>query len=60
VDCAELLSFGTPQRVKDAVRRLLDIGGPGGGFIIGDSSCIMATTPLENVLAFYETVHAQG
>jgi uroporphyrinogen decarboxylase len=59
VDCAQLLTFEKPDKVRDEVRRLLDIGAPGGGFIIGDSSAITPNTPLENVLAFYETVHSQ-
>jgi hypothetical protein len=57
VDCSQLLPFGSPQQIRDEVRRLLDIGAPGGGFIIGDSSSILPGTPVENVLAFYETVH---
>ena len=60
VDCAQLLTFGTPATIRDEVRRLLDVGAPGGGFVIGDSSCIMPNTPLENVLAFYETVRQSG
>lgn len=60
VDCAQLLTFETPQKVREEVKRLLEIGAPGGGFIIGDSSEIMPNTPLANVLAFYETVWAQG
>lgn len=57
VDCAELLTFGRPEQVRDAVRRLIDLAAPGGGFIIGDSSQVMPDTPTENLLAFYETVH---
>jgi len=57
VDCSQLLPFGTPGAIRDEVRRLLDIGAPGGGFIIGDSSQILPMTPVENVLAFYQTVH---
>lgn len=56
VDCSQLLPFGTPQQIRDEVRRLLDIGAPGGGFIIGDSSSVAPNTPLANVMAFYETV----
>lgn len=56
VDCSHLLPFGTPQQIRDEVRRLLDIGAPGGGFIIGDSSSVAPNTPLANVMAFYETV----
>jgi len=56
VDCSQLLPFGTPQKIRDEVRRLLDIGAPGGGFIIGDSSSVAPNTPVKNLLAFYETV----
>jgi hypothetical protein len=56
VDCAQLLTFGRPGEIRDEVRRLLDIGAPGGGFIIGDSSQINPNAPVENVLAFYEAV----
>jgi hypothetical protein len=35
----------------------LDIGSAGGGFIIADTSQITPDTPVENVLAFYQTVH---
>ena len=60
VDCSQLLPYGSPQQIRDEVRRLLDIGRPGGGFIIGDSSNITPNTPLENVLAFLETVREQA
>lgn len=57
VDCSQLLPRGTPAQIRDEVRRVLDIGAPGGGFIIGDTSQITPDTPVENVLAFYQTVH---
>ncbi|MBN1807835.1 MAG: hypothetical protein JW909_02125 [Planctomycetes bacterium] len=60
VDCSQLLPFGTPQEIRDEVRRIIETGAPGGGFIIGDSSCILPVTPVENVFAFYDTVHEYG
>jgi hypothetical protein len=57
VDCSQLLPFGKPEQIKNEVKRLLDIGAPGGGFIIGDSSNVLVETPVDNLLAFYETVH---
>jgi hypothetical protein len=56
VDCSQLLPFGTPAQIRDEVRRTLDTGAPGGGFVIGDTSQVVPTTPVENLLAFYETV----
>jgi uroporphyrinogen decarboxylase len=57
VDCSELLPRRTPARIRDEVRKVLDIGSPGGGFVIADTSQIAPDTPVENVLAFYQTVH---
>lgn len=57
VDCSQLLPRGTPATIRDEVRKVLDIGAPGGGFIVGDTSQITPDTPVKNVLAFYQTVH---
>jgi uroporphyrinogen decarboxylase len=57
VDCSQLLPRGTPAEIRDQVRKVLDIGSAGGGFIIADTSQITPDTPVENVLAFYQTVH---
>ena len=57
VDCNEILPFAKPAEVREHVRRLLETGAPGGGYIIGDSSYVTPSTPEENVWAYYETVH---
>ena len=54
VDCSQLLPFGTPQEVFDAVRG--DIRQAGYGYFAGSSSEINNEVPLENVLALYEAV----
>lgn len=51
-----LLRKGTPQRVKEGVKELLNIMAPGGGFILGPSHKLKVETPVENVLAMYEAV----
>ena len=56
VDCSQLLPFGSHTEIRDEVRRLLDIGAAGGGFIIGDSSMVVPSTPVDSLLTFYETV----
>jgi hypothetical protein len=48
---------GNSAEIRDEVKRLLEIGAPGGGFSIGDSSSVLPDTPVKNLLAFYETVH---
>ena len=59
VSIQQLLPFGTPQQVRDEVRRLLDDLGPGGGYIIAPSHEMPGDIPLENMLALIETVRAQ-
>jgi uroporphyrinogen decarboxylase len=59
VSVQQLLPFGSPAQVRDEVRRLIDDLGPGGGFIIAPSHEMPGDIPLENMLAFIETVQAQ-
>jgi uroporphyrinogen decarboxylase len=59
VSVQQLLPFGAPQQVRDEVRRLMDDIGRGGGFIIAPSHDMPSDVPLENMLAFIETVRAQ-
>jgi uroporphyrinogen decarboxylase len=58
VSVQRLLPFGTPQQIRDEVRRLMDGVGAGGGFIIAPSHDMPGDIPLENLLAFIEAVHA--
>lgn len=54
VDEELLLRRGTPAKVKEGVKELLDVMAPGGGFILGPSHKIKVETPVENVVAMYE------
>ena len=49
-----LMKKGAEDKVKDGVKKLLDIMAPGGGFILGPSHKIKHETPVENVIAMYE------
>ena len=56
VDLQEVLCRGTPQQVSDEVRRLIDILGKDGGYIIGPGhTYIQVDAPMENIMAMYET-----
>jgi uroporphyrinogen decarboxylase len=56
VDLQEVLCKGTPEQVCDETRRLIDILGKGGGYIVGPGhTYIQIDAPLENILAMYET-----
>ncbi len=55
------LIFGTPDYVRTRTREVLEIMMPGGGYIAGAShDYILEETPVENVLAMFDTVHAYG
>jgi uroporphyrinogen decarboxylase len=60
VDCSVVLPLGTREEVVRATRACLRAAAPGGGHFIGSSSEITPATPLENVLAFYETCRNDG
>jgi uroporphyrinogen decarboxylase len=60
MDCSQLLPLGSADDVRDGVRQLLRDAGYGGGFFIGSSSEIVPSTPVENILAFYEACREFG
>jgi uroporphyrinogen decarboxylase len=51
-----ILPYGTPQQVRDEARRLMDEIGRGGGYIIAPSHDMPGDIPVENMVAFIETV----
>jgi len=56
IDTTALLPRGTPEEVRNEVRRTVGILGRHGGYIFCTSNQINADAPLENVLAMYEAV----
>lgn len=50
----DLLPTGSPQEIRDEVRRLKDAMGAGGGYILEPGITVQADVPLENVLALVE------
>jgi len=56
VDTHHLLPFGTPEAVRDEVRRVIEILGPGGGYMLSSVHTIMSEVPVENVLAMVDAV----
>jgi len=55
-----VLPLGTVEVVVAATRQVLRAAGSGGGLFIGSSSEITPSTPLANVLAFYDAVRRYG
>ncbi len=60
VDCSQLLPRGSVDEVIRATQEIIKVAAPGGGFFIGSSSEIVPATPVENILAFYETCREAG
>jgi uroporphyrinogen decarboxylase len=51
-----LLPHGTPEQIRAETQRLMDKIGRGGGFIIAPSHHMPGDIPVENMVAFIETV----
>ncbi|BET66650.1 uroporphyrinogen decarboxylase family protein [Opitutales bacterium ASA1] len=58
VDTQKTLPFGTPEQVRREVEERLRVFGAGGGFVFNTVHNIQARTPVENIVAMLETVHA--
>ena len=56
VDTQQTLPFGTPQEVRDEVRRRIETFAPGGGFVFSSIHNVQAMTPIENLLAMFDVV----
>jgi uroporphyrinogen decarboxylase len=61
IDIQDLLVFGSPQQVKDGVRRVIDtLGRPfGNSLIVGPANTMTPEIPLENLRAMFEACHNQ-
>ena len=61
IDSHNVLIDGTTDFVRQKTKEVLDIMMPGGGYIAGAShDTILEETPLENVLAMFETIREYG
>jgi len=61
LDLLRVLNRGTPEEVREEVRKNIRILGADGGFILGPGhTYIQIDAPLENILAMYETGYQQG
>jgi uroporphyrinogen-III decarboxylase len=57
----QMLIEGTPEQARAETHRVLDIMKPGGGYVCSPShDYLLPETPVENVLALYETVRENG
>jgi uroporphyrinogen decarboxylase len=60
IDTHRVLPYGSPAEVRQEVKRVIDILGPGGGCMIGAVHTVMNDVPPENVLAMVDAVEEFG
>jgi len=52
-----ILPFGTPEEVREDVRKNLSVFAPGGGYVFQQVHNIMAGVPPENIIAMFDEVN---
>jgi uroporphyrinogen decarboxylase len=60
VDCAQLMTFGTPEEVFESTKATLRAGMPGGGFILSSSNSIHSAVKPENYAAMLQALREYG
>jgi len=60
IDCAQLLSFGTEEEVRQAVKDCLAKAGAGGGLICASSNTIHSGVKPENYVAMVKAIRQYG
>jgi len=58
VDTQSTLNNGTPQQVRDEVKRIIDLMSPGGGFVFAPVHNVQEDVPPENFWAMWETLES--
>jgi uroporphyrinogen decarboxylase len=60
IDTQNTLNHGTPEEVRDRVKRILDIMAPGGGFVFAPVHNVQDDVPPENFWAMWDTLQEYG
>lgn len=60
IDTQHILPSGTPQEVRDEVKRVIHILGEGGGYMVASVHTIMTEVPPQNILAMVDAVEEFG
>jgi uroporphyrinogen decarboxylase len=60
IDTHRVLPHGTPEDVRQEVRRVIGLLGSGGGYMVGAVHTIMNDVPPENILAMVDAVEEFG
>jgi uroporphyrinogen decarboxylase len=60
IDTRYALPFGTPQEVREEVRRRIEDLAPGGGYILASVHNMQSEVPAENICAMFEAARDYG
>jgi uroporphyrinogen decarboxylase len=60
IDCGNLLTFASPEEVREKVRETIEKAAPGGGYILSSSNSIHSGVKSENYLAMLEAAKKYG
>lgn len=60
IDTSHHLPNGTPEEVREEVRRVIEILAPGGGYLVSSVHTIMDDVPPENILAMVDAAEEYG
>jgi len=60
VDTQQILPHGTPEEVRQEMKRVINILGKGGGYMVASVHTIMHEVPPENILAMVNAVEEFG
>ena len=61
IDSVNKLIYGTKEECIEETKRVVNIMKPGGGYILSPShDYLLEMTPVENVLAMYDTCFEMG
>ena len=60
VDTQDVLPYGTPEQVRDDVKRNVEVLMTDGGFVFNTVHNIQAEVPPENIMAMWETLQQFG
>lgn len=55
-----VLTTGTPEQVKDQVKRRIEILGKDGGFVFNQIHNVLGNVPVENIIAMYDAAYEFG
>lgn len=60
VDTQHVLSFGTPEEVRQDVKKNVEVFKPGGGYVFNSVHNIQAGVPPENIVAMFDAAREFG